>query len=589
VNTIAESNSHHQLAPHRPARKPSLLSILAVSFGILVLGAMAYRLRYGIAYTDEPFYTAMPYRFVLGDRPFFDEYNISQTLAFITFPLVYLYTHIANGTTGIVLFMRCCYLLLMLLTSACIFSYARRQIPWPVALVASLISLVFAPWGIQSLGYNAMGGALLTISLFLTLWSVSLPDKRVLMVVAGIAGGLCIVSYPTMTIPVGMVILAMWRIGSLRTGKRYLLGVGLVLVPFCGYLATVGIPQLLLAYKFTQLQHAYVGAIAQLWSVTLELAKTAILEPILALFMIVLILSRFIHRSGLQRMCGFMTLTVPFAVVPVLTYYAWARSNGAFVCLALIGASIWLFRRDVTKRTETLLVVAPSLTAGLTATFTSGNGYLNASVGLLPVAAITLIWLYRVTENSFIHIPRLVRISPYYALLSIAGIVGVVGLLQYRAFYDQPGGIAPLSQYIPTGPFAGIYASPQNASLIVNLQRDVLRLSRPGDRILFFDGFPAGYLLTDLRPATDTVWTFSPYYTPDVDSKALIQYFQKNHILPSIVVRVVSDAFPYRPNYPITNLVLSRQYKLVLSDAQYTIYRLVPSGSPVSESTVPNY
>ena len=45
---------------------------LSFVFLLLVIIAAYWRLYYSVEFTDEAFYVAIPYRFVLGDRPFID-------------------------------------------------------------------------------------------------------------------------------------------------------------------------------------------------------------------------------------------------------------------------------------------------------------------------------------------------------------------------------------------------------------------------------------------------------------------------------------------------------------------------------------
>jgi hypothetical protein len=585
VHGFAPLNPEDMSATPRVERKVSLLSVCAITFGILVVVAMANRSRYGATYTDEPFYIAMPYRFGLGDRPFVDEYNFLQTFGLLLYPIVDLYTHITHGTTGIVLFMRGCYLSLMLVTGASIFSYTRRKIRWELALVVSLLPLLFAPWGIQALSYNTMGGAFLTIGLFMTLRFCG-SGARTPLILAGVANGLCMVAYPPMVIPVALEIVFLLRLTNTwrsRAGLWQMVGAGLVLVPFVVYLVTIGISQILSSYKFTQSQHAYVGSLVQIFDMVRDLTRTAVLDPFLVLIVVILAVRRLWPASSFASgwLSGIAAMMAPFAVIPILTFREFntlPRSNGAFVCLAFIGVATWLFRRDVVGSGEAHLVVLPSFVAGFVTAFTSTNGYLNASIGLLPAGAMTLLWLCRMAEEGFSRNKLLLKHASYCALLSVAGVVTVMLVMQYRVFYFQPGGMATLTQTISTGPFAGINSTPQAADLIVNMQQDVLRLSRPGDRILFFNSFPAGYLLTNLRPATDTVWTLPPNFHSgvNVDTNAVIEYFSKNHVYPSIVVQVVGGL--YEPSDPLVRLVLSNQYRRVLNNDQYAIYRRVARG-----------
>lgn len=84
-------------------RKASRTQVtLLAGLTVAVLALCYARLFFGVDFLDEAFYAAIPYRFVLGARPFVDELNISQTFAFLTYPLVRLYVSLysTNGLTS---------------------------------------------------------------------------------------------------------------------------------------------------------------------------------------------------------------------------------------------------------------------------------------------------------------------------------------------------------------------------------------------------------------------------------------------------------------------------------------------------------
>ena len=64
-------------------RLPTLLAVLV---GLVVVGFVWNRYLYGTELTDESFSIALPYRFVLGDRPFVEEVSIQQTSGILLLP-----------------------------------------------------------------------------------------------------------------------------------------------------------------------------------------------------------------------------------------------------------------------------------------------------------------------------------------------------------------------------------------------------------------------------------------------------------------------------------------------------------------------
>ena len=83
----------------------------------------------------------VPWRWALGDRPFVDEQNLTQSAGLLAYPFVKLFALVRGGdVAGLVLYERHLYLALAVIVAACVFLLARRS------LSASLAALVAAPF-----------------------------------------------------------------------------------------------------------------------------------------------------------------------------------------------------------------------------------------------------------------------------------------------------------------------------------------------------------------------------------------------------------------------------------------------------------
>ncbi|MEW6685760.1 MAG: hypothetical protein AB1393_06085 [Candidatus Edwardsbacteria bacterium] len=111
----------------------------SIIISLVVMLVTYRRLYYGVDFTDEAFYVAMPYHFVLGGRPFIDEVNVLQTASFLTFPFIKLYYVLVGSTEGIILFTRHLYLIFMFLVALAVFITIKDILRWPVAFFISLI------------------------------------------------------------------------------------------------------------------------------------------------------------------------------------------------------------------------------------------------------------------------------------------------------------------------------------------------------------------------------------------------------------------------------------------------------------------
>lgn len=81
---------------------------------ILFLFAALCLLRcfYGFDWSDETYYSTLSYRFIIGDSMFLHSWDIHQTSAIITLPLIYVFLLFTSGSTaGILLFLRIAYVI----------------------------------------------------------------------------------------------------------------------------------------------------------------------------------------------------------------------------------------------------------------------------------------------------------------------------------------------------------------------------------------------------------------------------------------------------------------------------------------------
>ena len=128
---------------------------------------------------------------------------------------------------------------------------------------------------------------------------------------------------------------------------------------------------------------------------------------------------------------------------------------------------------------------------------------------------------------------------------------------------------------VESGPFRGLYTTAEKDRYFSRLSKDIDAVKGSARSILFLPHLPAGYLLTELRPATLTVWG-----TCSRDSTAAcIEYYQKKASDSSMVVRIKelyyysyrTDEFKTDEQDPMEYL-LRTQHHLVLSREAYDIF-----------------
>jgi hypothetical protein len=167
---------------------------------LLVVALTNWRLFYGVDFTDEAYYVEIPYRFVLGARPFIDETTPSQQgAAMLAYPIFAAY-HAIAGVAGVILFARELHLLFSCFVGACVFvglrPYARNQRGSP----SFIDPIAFVPFNLHDLSYNNLASGFVTAGCFLGLRCLATKQLSS-AAAAGLAHGLGIFVYPTLIAP----------------------------------------------------------------------------------------------------------------------------------------------------------------------------------------------------------------------------------------------------------------------------------------------------------------------------------------------------------------------------------------------------
>ncbi len=477
--------------------------LVVVSLALVVVAGLSQRLKYGIEFSDEPFYIALAYRFVLGDQPFLDELHLSQSAALILVPFVKLYLAAVGDSEGIVLFVRRLFLLMTCGVMAGVFLALRRFLAWPIALLISMICIALVPFLIPSLSYNTLGSNFFTLGVFIGWIALDRPatarELPLLTLSVGLVHGLAVLAYPPLLVPVtlyaGIVAARVVRERPSALAAHALGGVAIGAV----VVSIAGIDGFARVYEF--MHNTYMPDDTKLAGI-LEEAWALVPRP--ELLAVAFGVGIWQARSRPLVAC-LALLPLPAIIawhVPSKWYWMAPLEYTTLCSLLGLGLLPLVWHLPLARK---LFVRAylPSLTAGLTFAWASSNGFINTGLGLVPALIVTAIFFYlgirEAADRAGIAWLREV------GLAATCVIVGV--LLGYlRHCYGAP----PLKahrEFVASGPYAGMYGTPARTSYLAELQRDLSRVANDRGRILFYDHYPAGYLMTKMRPATPSIFT----------------------------------------------------------------------------------
>jgi hypothetical protein len=471
---------------------------------------MVWRMRHGVDVTDEAFYLAVPLRFVLGDRPFVDELNITQTAALLTLPFVKLWTMIVGSAAGIVLFARLLYLAFFSLVGWSVYAFARTRLSYASSILVGAACIGFIPYGLPGLSYNSWSAGLFTIGLFVAArWLLAPTSTRRPLFWAGVAHGAAAFAYPTMTAAVLTATVAIFFLASgdrLRATARYVaggLGFAVVVTPFF-LVAGVGHLREVIAYSSVSDQVA--GATSERLSALLT--AWLAMNPQLGLAAFLVALAMVLVR----RWPRLIVLTLPF--IPLLANGAVVPTRnlaimGYLSCFAVLGPLLCFALRE--RRVARIMIVGiglPASVSGLVTCWSSSNTILASAIGFYPLAQLASVAL----TMFIVETARRWQPAPLRSALTLSPAVFIYAVLCYATADKTCIREAPLSKMtvmVTEGPYRGIYTTPERKAALAELSAAIVTSTAASARALFYFDFPAGYLIAYRRPLITSAWTFA--------------------------------------------------------------------------------
>lgn len=510
-----------------PRGSQRIPAVIAWAAGIASLVAIVQRFRLGADLTDDAFALAMPYRFALGDRAFYDEISIQQTAGIILYPFIWLFVKITHGSTYLVLYTRMVHIFVFKGVAALATYLAGRRVlkHKAAALAVAFVPFGFVPASIPNVGYNVIGYTLLTASTFLSFVGVSKtePAYRVLAC-AGFLFAVTAFAYPPMLVaallatPIVFVCAPCHRVkatGAFIAGALLLV---VLLVPMVRVGGIAGIQRALhwgvhanQAYSVARLKAvvdtfvvqrpAYFGGCAialTIAGITRSRALTAIVVPAVTLYLV-----SWNHEQVGQHMATLNEVAYLGAFAPAMVLVA--RPDASFARLSA-------------------LVLLPSFAAATAGAFTSTQGAeafchgFHASLVFYALCGVRALERARV-EGAFAFTP---------AFVISFSLVTRLWEYQYR---DGP--VPTLTERIPDGPYKGIYTTADHAHAFAEMSTIAKRFDRPPGRVLVLYESIGYYLWFRMKPGAHCVWE-APYG----DMEGLLQYWEPRVTGQSIVIRV---------------------------------------------------
>lgn len=554
---------------------------IAVGVALVALFLTWRRLYIGVDFTDEAFYIALQYRFALGDIPIRDEQNLAQFASLLVMPFTRIFLHFFGTTDGIFLFTRHLHLAFTILVGLSVYLSTHQFLRWPIGLTVSTICVVFVPFNIHGLSYNTMGCGFFTMGCFLGMT----PQRQVLgmhwiHMLSGICHGLTVLVYPTLAIPIFacFTIILMDNHYPRMNWINYVAG-GLLasMVPLLLVL-NAGVDSLSPMAEFFNAAGAQVDGQRKLLDVFIVFwQQLPHLKTILTGMAIVGIWYCF-KPKWIRYFLPFLPLLlIPFTSRANFAPTTYLEAHYLVIAVSLFGPFAYGFSRsDIFSKNIFKLVWVPSFIGGIVTAWSSGNGTVNAAIGIFPAALASILLIIRALQlmplfandyylASDFHLTKRVLILACPILIILPLLIGG----QTYVYGENRPFTSTLVDRITWGPYAGIKTSAEKKVFLKQASKDILSQVRPSDTVLFYSDFPAGYLIANNRPATNSVWlsTLGPKPT---GLESTLKYYNKTGTKPDVIFMTKKSA---KFRGLLDDIVNGNEYQKVFEGDFCNIYR----------------
>jgi hypothetical protein len=271
------------------------------------------------------------------------------------------------------------------------------------------------------------------------------------------------------------------------------------------------------------------------------------------------------------------------------------KSAGFAIMFGLLAPYLYLYVGRERRALATKLLVwgfVPAAAAALVTGYTSAVGYPNCAVGFIPgMFASAALFVFAMEPRLQQPEPRarpliarslaaLDRLTPDFTLFALAAIVAVTIVFQFQ-YLPRFVPYSQTTKRMDFGPWSGIYTTPVRYDYLLQVTDDLHTYAQPGDRILFFAGFPAGYLMWPYRMAANTVWITNADGVTGPLPKTTYDYFERKQVVPDVVFRMWRTA-PGAPTGFLDQLSGGLPYHLVAVRPEYVVFRRPVSFTPAS-------
>ncbi|MCM1326047.1 MAG: hypothetical protein NC094_08525 [Bacteroidales bacterium] len=480
---------------------------------------------------DSEYQIAMAYRLIKGDKMILEMWEPHQTSALLPAVLMWLYLKLFHTTTGIVLYLQICGILIRGGLAFLLYRLLRDAAGKSAAYGMALFYFMVSPKDYALPEFSNLQLWFSTL-LLCGLWSYLKRGKRYLLLLAAVWLCLEVLAYPSCAIVLISVIIILvlyapykWR--DILSFSGVCAGLGLAVAGY--FLVTIGpdtLKECIMGMLNLEPTHATSGILkiqSYLWEI-LEIGIILLAAGVMGWF-VSIVLQAVFRRKGVGTSLWFLCCSVVLLVGFFLNILS-VENRNAYGIIFLFLVGIGFYHRNILEEKEKKVYVCGSLIGGagfLATLILTDMGFLNSvpygilatMMALLPIKR----WVDKMTS-------RHIRKGSYLCFWCL------MALLAFRCFYiripltgrGQIGTSFSDMSIVRSGPAFGIVSDEEGVCIQRDSYPEWKEWIRPGDKVWIVGGVvdTLGYLYEDVEVAGPSTMSTPSY------SETVLEYWRLN-------------------------------------------------------------
>ena len=512
-----------------------------------------WKCRFGFGNIDEAFYLTIPYRLCQGDSLLVNEWHLSQTSGFLLLPAMRLHMLIFGSTEGIILHFRYLYTAVWGVSAAFFFYRLKSYTFWGAA-IASLMFMIYAPFGIMALSYNSMGILFLLNTIIIAF--TAKKHLRVQYVFAGISFAGAVLCCPYLAaVYVLFAVTALIAIRLCKGENRRIIKEFLIWT-------TVGCALLAAIFAVYVLSHAPLSDIIKAFPTMMQDPEH---PPMTLLTKFIIYISAILHSAPHLKWMAISTILL------IICGMRFKRLRGIFL-IGICCVALWYLYPLAFQKRYLNYVMLPLTLIGIYCGFTTNSKqirglFIGVLTGLLytfcihmasnqaffaissaatvssVISAVMLpMYITEITQEPENKIPKICTVLP--SVLLILCLLGSETLLRYNSIFWESSKISDENILLEKGPEKGIFS---NTARTDEYQRQYEK-ARPifegqyGKNVLFLSDITWYYLCGNIRSCAYSSWLSG--VTEDTVQRLVTYYEICSEKLPDVIF-LEDIAIPY--------------------------------------------